>query len=375
MTATTAPLAAPPILAALSPVRHSAAKSTPVFTLPPPEPEEQAATAADVPETDSVDMAETPAVEAIAGLPVPLPLEVVVETAAALEQPAPEPGLDPRPESGTGRPLAPQMQSAPPTPEREKRAAPIPVMATGAPAPAGPAANAPNPGSGRTAAPSIMTPVATAAPIAPSLAESGRNPSDDRPRQPRASAPVAASATQMPPLRMEVAVSAPQAPQMETVIPESQPPLAQLPPPTPDMEGEASLHTPDIVVELAEGDALEVTIATATADSLARLEAAEPELRQELTALGAEVEAIRVELRPEPAPEKPQDRPTDRSPEGLSAASAGDASGRQGDRMTRHADTPPGRPQTQAENAARLRQRIGAEAANPSASTRIDRYA
>ena len=82
---------------------------------------------------------------------------------------------------------------------------------------------------------------------------------------------------------------------------------------TPDLAAAAPGHMPDVVVGLVGVASLDVTISAQTADSLERLAAAEPELRQELAALGAEVEAIRMELRPEPGSDRGTERNPDRS--------------------------------------------------------------
>ena len=153
---------------------------------------------------------------------------------------------------------------------------------------------------------------------------------------------------------------------------------------TPDLGSQASVGTPDVVVGLVDGGALDVTIAAADVGSLERLTAAEPELRHELAALGAEVEAIRVELRAEQG----ADKGPERGAAGNNLSQSGEDGGRQGDRMMRQNDSGEkdwgqkdwgdgqGRQRVEAR---RQRASLGSEApglsARLSGAGRIDRYA
>ena len=128
----------------------------------------------------------------------------------------------------------------------------------------------------------------------------------------------------------------------------------------------------------------DVTIAAADVGSLERLTAAEPELRHELAALGAEVEAIRVELRAEQG----ADKGPERGAAGNNLSQSGEDGGRQGDRMMRQNDSGQkdwgqkdwgdgqGRQRVEAR---RQRASLGSEApglsARLSGAGRIDRYA
>jgi len=61
----------------------------------------------------------------------------------------------------------------------------------------------------------------------------------------------------------------------------------------------------DIVISLSEDARLDVTLGAASQEDAMRMEAGTASLQAELAAHGTEVEAIRVELRPEPAPDAP----------------------------------------------------------------------
>lgn len=196
---------------------------------------------------------------------------------------------------------------------------------------------------------------------------------DQRGGAPRAIVP-RADAPSMPPFRMEALALAPQAMPAAAVL--EAPPASTTPPAptTHDLAADTTAHTPDVVVELAAGDALDVTISAATPDSLERLTAAEPDLRRALTQLGAEVEAIRMELRPEPGAERNSPDRADRpdQPGDHSTQTTQDNNGRQGDRMTRHTEPQETR---QGRLALRLIATPDAAQATPPASGRIDRYA
>lgn len=152
--------------------------------------------------------------------------------------------------------------------------------------------------------------------------------------------------------------------------------------PAPDMAADATPHTPDVVVELVGADALDVTISAATADSLDRMSAAEPELRHELARLGAEVEAIRMELRPEAGSERPgpdrghEHRNHDRGGADSVQTSASGDQGRQGDRMMRQNDLRETRLEGRLAAGRALRLNADTEAgAGRATAGRIDRYA
>ena len=178
---------------------------------------------------------------------------------------------------------------------------------------------------------------------------------------------VADTVVQMAPFRLET----PQVMAQAAVEPSAASPTPASLAPTPDMASEPSSPLPDVVVDLVGGEALDVTISAATADSLERLVSAEPELRHELAELGAEVEAIRMELRSDAGPEKSPEQSADR----LHASATDEAGGRQGDRMMRHTAR-----EDWQQLRARARQPAGADAPAqgatlPASSGRIDRYA
>lgn len=113
-----------------------------------------------------------------------------------------------------------------------------------------------------------------------------------------ATARTASATAQMPPFRLDFTAGLLQANSEQAVLPEAAI-LAELP--TTDL---APPPLADVVIELGATDALDVTIAATDAEMRDRLEAASGELVQDLAAIGAEVEAIQVELRKssEPSP-------------------------------------------------------------------------
>ena len=127
----------------------------------------------------------------------------------------------------------------------------------------------------------------------------------------------------------------------------------------------------DILIGLDSDQRLDVTIATATRQAADRVEAARADLHRDLSAVGAEVEAIRVEVRGERAP--------DAQAQGGSLSAAGSQSERQGQAMRNQKDQQGDEHGGQAANAAsqataqvhRGSIRIGLN----SGAGRIDRYA
>ena len=273
------------------------------------------------------------------------------------------------------------VQASPPPAARPRE---IAAVADRVP-PAGPA-----PAAG--ASPATAQPTAVAPPTSPAGRDASADSRQSSPRRDeRAPARAVAAppssgqaAVQMPPFRMEAVLTPPQAPVAGAVmsgrgtLPGAFAALA------PDMVGDAPSHTPEVVVELVGADALDVTISAATPESLDRLSAAEPELRHDLARLGAEVEAIRMELRADAGPEKPgpdkgQDfRNTDRGADGASASPSDEgpsAEGRQGERMMRQNDLRETRMEGRRLAGSALRLSSGADASGAHAAGRIDRYA
>ena len=129
----------------------------------------------------------------------------------------------------------------------------------------------------------------------------------------------------MAPFRLEFGADAPQlftdaAVSGEVEIPSS---------PTASEAGPAALpEAPaDVIISLSDTQALDVTIAAADAAIRDRLEASRSELDHDLTAIGAEVEAIRVELRPGSEPGSPPGAQS----RGETMADPRSAAGREGD--------------------------------------------
>lgn len=119
----------------------------------------------------------------------------------------------------------------------------------------------------------------------------------------------------------------------------------------------------DVVIGIGSDQRLDVTIATATRQAADRVEAARADLQRDLSALGAEVEAIRVEVRSERAP--------DAAGQSGHSATAGGQGERQGQAMRDRNERPGEPPLMAAGPQGQLAVRAGL---NPSAG-RIDRYA
>ena len=361
-----------------------------------------------------------PAFAAPPSAPPPAPAQLL---AAAFPSPGPEPVPPALPASAPPASALPEADSGMPGDGAPAHAARLPAaptppgMAAGAagePAqtPPPPAARpregggAPDrlpPGAPVVSASASATPPAATAAATPMSASAGRDASPDsrqsspgrdepspgrdgRPpaRGGAASPPAGQASVQMPPFRMEAAPAPPQAAVPGAVISGNAASPGAFAAFAPDMAGDTPLHTPDVVVELVGADALDVTISAATPESLDRLSAAEPELRHELARLGAEVEAIRVELRADsgsekPGPDKGQDwRSADRGADGASALQPDDgpsAEGRQGDRMMRQNDLRETRVEGRRIAGSALRPGAGAETGALRAAGRIDRYA
>jgi hypothetical protein len=282
-------------------------------------------------------------------------------------------------------------QVAPPVATR-RPGVPVAVAAAApadtAPEQAGPAqspvAPATHPVALAQASPAVaVPPPSSAAPIiAAADAGSGQSTGQDRrapARQPATipavSGPAPAdAAAQLPPFRMDAAGAAPQAALPSAVMRGEAAPAPGPAAYTPDLAAAGPSHMPDVVVGLVGAASLDVTISAPTADSLQRLSAAEPELRQALAELGAEVEAIRMELRPEPSSDRGPDRGAagpDVGAEGR-AASTGQGGRRDGQGEARMPETSKRHDpnQSRAEGVAQPIRAIRLTAAG-----RIDRYA
>lgn len=304
------------------------------------------------------------------------------------EAPALPPADDPAanvPPAGASPPVAPSVAARKPgVPTAVAAAAPTDaapdptVLAQSSLAPAA------HPVASAQASPTAAMPVASsAAPIiAAADAGSGQSTGQDRrapARQPATvpAASVAASAdaaVQLPPFRMDAAGVAPQAALPSAVMRGEASPAPGPAAYTPDLAAAEPGHMPDVVVGLVGAASLDVTISAPTADSLQRLSAAEPELRQALTELGAEVEAIRMELRPEPGSDRGADRGAAGPEAGAEgrAASAGQGGRRDGQGEARMPDTSKRNDlnQSRAEGVAQP-----VRAIRLTATGRIDRYA
>lgn len=354
-----------------------------------------------------------------AGIPLPEPVPPMAAqpaTAIALPTttgPAPEAAIaGPETASVSDRPenLSPKdnpTAEEPPASDADARVAPpaAPFAPPIVPLPASPAAAAPPARAPASAPPASQTaekaqpasprapstsPVAAAPagspPVSPETGAESRQPStrrDDRAPQRTAGAQASAAqaAPQMPPFRMEAPLPPPQLPDASAVREGAATPAGASTALAPDMAADATPHTPDVVVELVGADALDVTISAATPDSLDRMSAAEPELRHELARLGAEVEAIRMELRPEAGSERPgpdrghEHRNHDRGADGVQTSASGDQ-GRQGDRMMRQNDLRETRLEGRLTAGRALRLNAETEAGAGRATVgRIDRYA
>lgn len=340
--------------------------------------------AADEPDGEGI----TPPIALLLPEPVPMPgppATFATDPSVAIGDTLPSEALPDRPtaESPQNPPAPPRAGGSPPPAGPEAAAARSPAMLAAASAAASelqPRATLPAEPTSSPARPTPATlppPAITPGVAATNPAESGeRRPGRDERGAPRPPTPPPGTtdlAPQTAPFRMDFAASAPQGQSPAAVLNGSTAPVSASSPATPDLAADAPSAMPDVVVQLVDGDALDVTIAAASPDSLERLEAAEPELRQELAALGAEVEAIRVELRPEPGPDR-------EPPKGMAEAAlgsrTGEGGGRQGDHMIRHHDMSEEARCPAEPRAPRLStngQPLGA--ARPARDGRIDRYA
>jgi len=111
-----------------------------------------------------------------------------------------------------------------------------------------------------------------------------------------------AAAAQSLPFRLETGAP-PSEPAATQPGPTAEPATASTP--LPEAETTVLQQGADVTIGLDSNQRLDVTIATATQQSADRLEAARTDLQRDLAALGAEVEAIRVEVRSERAPDGP----------------------------------------------------------------------
>lgn len=198
----------------------------------------------------------------------------------------------------TSRPLPAQPASAQPA---SAKSAPLPPAASAAAEAPSPT---PHPDQQPQAPAATMRPPSAAprATVRASQGESNRETPSFREGQAQtgqaATVRTASAAAQMPPFRLDFTAGLLQANSEQAVLPEAAI-LAELP--TTDL---APPPLADVVIELGATDALDVTIAATDAEMRDRLEAASGELVQDLAAIGAEVEAIQVELRKssEPSP-------------------------------------------------------------------------
>ncbi|MBS3961231.1 MAG: hypothetical protein KGZ61_05275 [Sandarakinorhabdus sp.] len=316
-------------------------------------------------------------------LPAPEPGPVAASVQVPGEPPSTPGGFGPSPDPALATPGAAAPAGRPPPVARPASAIRAEPAAQAA-EPAGPAR--PQPGHQTRPAPippenpaSHIRPGATPTPVAPTGARAGEPQSaidpESRDSQSRDSqgggfrsagplvrmtAGSSASAAQSLPFRLESGTSnAPGA----TALPESgvQPATSA----APLSEAGASLvhQGADVVIGIDSDQRLDVTIATATRQAADRVEAARADLQRDLSALGAEVEAIRVEVRSERAP--------DAAGQSGHSATAGGQSDRQGQAMRDRNERPGEPPMMAAGPQGQLAVRAGL---NPNAG-RIDRYA
>ncbi len=138
----------------------------------------------------------------------------------------------------------------------------------------------------------------------------------------------------------------------------------------PEAETSVVLQGADVTIGLDSDQRLDVTIATASRQAADRIEAARADLQRDLTALGAEVEAIRVEVRSERAP--------DGSGQGAASPANGAPHGqgeRQGHAMRNRNDQQAEHPNGQSAPAAGLSGSLRIRIGGNTTIGRVDRYA
>ncbi|MFA7440801.1 MAG: hypothetical protein WCZ66_07490 [Sphingomonadaceae bacterium] len=263
-------------------------------------------------------------------IPPLIPSTVTLPSAATAPQfPSPEAAIPPTPVTDAVTTAVPMKT---PTAEPSSIADPVPAtlsMSSGAskhPAPAAPPPAVPSrPGAtiqatetlvtpaatvpGRPAAPAIQststTPVTPAMAMAPGDspdANAGEGSKGDTPRQPAPGIAISQKFNLAPveqgPFRLETISIASTVPEHLAEVAEMPLPAAAAPlTPTGEVQMPVEISVADISIEPGEGQRLDVTLAAATPDAAARLRAESTTLEADLAALGAEVEAIRVELR------------------------------------------------------------------------------
>jgi hypothetical protein len=139
----------------------------------------------------------------------------------------------------------------------------------------------------------------------------------------------------------------------------------------------------DVVIGLDSERGLDVTIATGTRQAADRVEAGRGELLRELAALGAEVEAIRVELRPEREPDgggHGAERGRSDAGDATSGTAAGpgraDPGGQEGQGMRDRSDRNEGHRNEQGSRSWQLVPRGAGDAGGSDATAgKVDRYA
>ncbi|PZU49894.1 MAG: hypothetical protein DI568_04535 [Sphingomonas sp.] len=197
-------------------------------------------------------------------------------------------GSQDTPANPDGAGAAPSIPPPAPPPEAESYAAtPAPLTATGTDQAPGPHADSlphpPPPLRVQTTAPAGPPPEAESPVALPQFAAT--------PPQPRTA--TAQSGPQLPPLRLES--DAPRHPQ------QARPADMPAPPNAPATTTASALATPaDIRISTPGEQALQVTLVAANPDLRDRISSARSELRADLARVGAEVDLISVELRPQP---------------------------------------------------------------------------